>query len=101
MHTIMPYKIIKRGESPIRLEPTKFSSSTDPQHKQNIIHVLVRADRNGDCPFVGEQAIPSYSGLQVSLNVEKEKSKAYFHMSSGTDPEKSEGGWLARFKFGE
>ena len=52
MQTIMLYKTIKCGEPPIHLEPTTFSSSTNPQRKQSIIHVLAPVDRNGDRPFV-------------------------------------------------
>ena len=89
MQTIMPYKTIKCGEPPIHLEPTTFSSSTNPQCKQSIIHVLAHVDRNGDCPFVGEQTIPSYSGFHASLNVEQEMSKTYFHMSYNQSPNKS------------
>jgi len=68
MQTVIPYKTTKCGEPPIRPEPTTFSSSTDPQFKQSIIHVLARTDRNGDHPAVTEQAIPSYSGFHASLN---------------------------------
>ena len=78
--TVIPYKTTKRGEPPIRSEPTTFSSSTDPQHKQSIIHVLARADRNSDCPVLTEQTIPSYSECHASLNVEHGKRKAYFHV---------------------
>ena len=74
MRTVIPYKTIKLGESPIHSETTTFSSSTDPQHKRSIIHVLARADRNGDRPAVTEQTIPSYSGFHASLNVGHEKS---------------------------
>jgi len=82
MWTVIPYKTTKHGEPPIHPEPTTFSSSTDPQCKQrSIIYVLARADGNGDLPAVTEQAIPSYGGFHASLNVEHEKSKAYFHMS--------------------
>jgi len=78
-HTVIPYKTTKHGVPPIRSELTTFSSSTDPQHKRSIIHVLARADRNSDCPALTEQTIPSYSGCHASLNVEHGKCKAYFH----------------------
>jgi len=89
MQTVIPYKTIKRGEPPIRPEPTEISSSTNPQRKRSIIHALVRADRSGDRPVVTEQTIPSYNGFHASLNVGQEKSKAYFHMSYNQSPNKS------------
>jgi len=80
MQTVNPYKATKCGEPPICPEPTSFSSITNPQRKQNIIHVLTHVDRNGDRPAVTEQAIPFHSGFHASLNVEHGKSKAYFHV---------------------
>ena len=89
MQTVIPYKTTKRGEPPIHSEPTTFSSSTDPQCKRSIIHVLAHADRNDDHPAVTELTIPSCSGFHASLNVEHGKSKAYFHMSYNQSPIKS------------
>jgi len=89
MQTVIPYKTTKCGEPSIFPEPTTFSSSTNPQRKQSIIHVLTHADRNGDCPFVTKQAIPSYGGFHASLNAEHGKSKAYFHMPYNQSPSKS------------
>ena len=83
MQIVIPHKTTKHGEPPIGTEPTTISSSTDPQHKRNIIHVLACG---GDCPAVTKQTIPSYSGFYASLNVEHKKSKAYFHMSYNQSP---------------
>jgi len=80
MQTVIPYNTTKHGEPPIHPEPTTFSSSTDPQRKRSIIHVLACADRIGDHPAVTERAIPSYGGFHASLNVEHGKSKVYFHV---------------------
>ena len=41
MKAVMPYRTIKRGEPPIRPEPTLFSSSIEPQRKHSIIHALL------------------------------------------------------------
>jgi hypothetical protein len=89
MQVITPYRTIKRGEPPIRPEPTTFSSSTEHQRKRSIIHVLARADVNGNRPDAAEQNIPSYNGFHAGLNVEQRKSKAYFHASYNQPPNKS------------
>ena len=88
MQTVIPYKTTKHGEPPIHSEPTTFSSSTDPQCKQSIIHALARADRNGDCPAVTKQTIPSYSGFHASLNVKHERHISII-MSYNQSPNKS------------
>lgn len=89
MQAVTPYRTIKRGELPIRPKPTTFSSNTEPQRKQSIIHALARADMNGGRPDAAEQTIPSYSGFQAGLNMEQRKSKAYFHTSYNQPPNKS------------
>ena len=43
MQVVTPYKTIKRGEPPIRPEPTTLTSSMEPQRKWSIIHALARA----------------------------------------------------------
>lgn len=89
MQVVMPYKTIKRGEPPIRPEPTTFSASTEHQQKRSILHVLARADVNGDRPDAAKQTIPSYNGFHAGLNAEQGKSKAYFHISYNQAPNKS------------
>ncbi len=86
MQAVLPYRTFKRGEPPIRPEPTIFSSSTEPQRKRNDIHALARADKNGDRPDPVEQTIPSYNGFHAGLNVEQRKSRAFFHMSYNQPP---------------
>ena len=78
---VTPYKTIKHGELPIRPKPTTMTSTIKPQHKQSIIHILARADSNGDRRDATEQTIPSYGRFHASLNRKQGKSKAYFYMS--------------------
>lgn len=89
MQAITPYKTIKRGEPPIRPEPATYSTCTKTQQKRSIIHALARVDTNGNRPGAAEQTIPSYNGFHASLNLDKGKSKAYFHMSYNQPPSKS------------
>lgn len=89
MQVVTPYKTIKRGEPPIRPEPTTLTSTMEPQRKRSIIHPLAHADSNGDRRDATEQTIPSYGGFHASLNRKQGKSKAYFHMSYNQPPNKS------------
>ena len=57
MQEVTPYRIMKRGEPPIRPEPITFLSSTKPQRKWSVIHALTRTDINGDCP--GRLSLPT------------------------------------------
>ncbi len=76
MQVVTPYKTIKRGEPPIRPEPTTLTSTMEPQRKRSIIHPLAHADSNGDRRDATEQTIPSYGGFHASLNRKQGKSKA-------------------------
>ena len=89
MQTVKPYKTINRGEPPVRPKPATYSSSTAPQQKRSIIHILARADMNGNQPDPANQTIPSYNGFHAGLNEEQGKSKAYFHTSYNQPPNKS------------
>ena len=89
MQVVTPYKTIKRGEPPIRPEPTTLTSTMEPQRKRSIIHSLAHADSNGDRRDATEQTIPSYGGFHASLNRIQGKSKVYFHMSYNQPPNKS------------
>ena len=89
LQTVKPYKTIQRGEPPIRQEPAASSSSTELQRKRSIIHALARTDANGDRPNAHNQNIPSYNGFYDCLNVYKDKSKAYYHMSYSQATNKS------------
>ena len=70
MQAVMPYRTIQRGEPPIRPKPAMFSSSTETQRKQSIIHALAHAGVNGDRPDAAEQTIPLYNGFHAGLNME-------------------------------
>ena len=89
LQTVKPYKTIQRGEPPIHQEPAASSSSTEPQRKRSIIHSLALTDANGDCPDAHNQNLPTYNGCHACLNVYKDKSKAYYHMSYSQAPNKS------------
>jgi len=89
LQTVKPYKTIQRGEPPIHQQPAASSSSTEPQCKRSIIHALARTDADGDCPDAHNQNIPTYNGFHACLNVYKDKSKAYYHMSYSQAPNKS------------
>ena len=91
MQAVTPYKTIKRGEPPIRPEPSTFSSSTEPQQTRCVIHALAiaRADVHGDRPDAAAQTIPSFNGFHATLNSEQRKSKPYFHMTYNQPPGKS------------
>ena len=89
MQAVTPYKTIKRGEPPIRPEPSTFSSSTEPQQTRCVIHALARADVHGDRSDAAAQTIPSFNGFHATLNSEQRKSKPYFHMTYNQPPGKS------------
>ena len=71
---------MKRGEPPVRQKKNVYTGSTESQRKRSIIHALVRADVNGDRPFVSEQKIPSFNGFQATFSPEQEKSKAFYYL---------------------
>ena len=89
MQKVKPYKTVKHGEPPVRQKQNVYTGSTESQRKRSIIHALVRADVNGDRPFVSEQKIPSFNGFQATLSSEQEKSKAFYYLSYDQPPTKS------------
>ena len=89
LQTVKPYKTIQRGEPPIRQEAAASSSSTELQRTRSIIHALALTGANGDRPDAHNQNLPTYNGCHACLNVYKDKSKAYYHMSYSQAPNKS------------
>ena len=89
MQQVKPYKTIKRGETPIRPEPAEVEKSCLIQRKRNIIHVLCRADANGNRPSPSDQKVPSYNGFHASLSKPQDICKAYYVKSYDQPPNKS------------
>ena len=88
MQKVKPYKTVKRGEPPVREKQNHYTGSTESQRKRSFIHALVRADANGDRPYVSEQKIPSFNGFQATISSEQGKSKAHYYLSYNQPPTK-------------
>ena len=60
-----------------------------PQHTRFVIHTLSRVDNEGNRPDIGNQQVPSYSGMQACLHPPVERSKAYYQATYPEPPTKS------------
>ena len=70
MQKVQPYKILKRGEPPVRDKPADNGKlkSTESQRKRSVIHALSRANNEGVRPEPANQKIPSLNGFQATLH---------------------------------
>ena len=69
MQKVNPYKTVKRGEPPIRKQPTDPSNpDTSAQITRGVIHALARAQDDRVRPQPEEQTVPGFSGFHVNMS---------------------------------
>jgi len=89
--SVNPYKTVKRGEPPLRKQPTdnRPPPDTAAPRTRGVIHTLARAQDDRTRPKPEEQTVPGFSGFHARMSNGEEKSRPIYHMTYPNPPSKT------------
>jgi hypothetical protein len=89
LHTVRPYKTIKRGQPRTVQNIDITPSSVKQQRLRGMLHTMIRLDKDLEAVQNDVQRIGSFAGFHANIQPYVTKSKAHYYLTLPQPPNKS------------